>query len=120
MLILSEPWIFFYYCSIMSFSFSLNICFYFGENFPFFLVVFVGRVLCVVIHLLHSSLVLFILGVLGSWEFSGGPGHVFFLRGAPLWRMSVRYNLFERQRGWVAGLYRRFLLLGSVEAVRYD
>ena len=27
--------------------------------------------------------------------FSGGPGHI-FLRGAPLCRVSGRYNLFER------------------------
>ncbi len=75
MLILSEPWIFLYYCSIMSFSFSLNI-FYFGEVF-FFFVVFVSGVLCVFIHLLHLSLVLFILGVLGSWEFFWRAGSCF-------------------------------------------
>ncbi len=52
--------------------------------------------MCVFIHLLHSSLVLFILGVLGLWEFSsGGRGHIFFLRGALQCGMSVRYNLFE-------------------------
>ncbi len=28
-------------------------------------------------------------------SFSGGPGHIFFLRGAPLCGVSVRYNLFE-------------------------
>jgi hypothetical protein len=26
---------------------------------------------------------------------SGGPGHIFFLRGVPLCGVSVRYNLFE-------------------------
>ena len=26
---------------------------------------------------------------------SGGPGHIFFLHGAPLCGVSVRYNLFE-------------------------
>jgi len=32
-------------------------------------------------------------GSLGS--FSGGPGHIFFLRGAPLCGVLVRYYLFE-------------------------
>jgi hypothetical protein len=51
---------------------------------------------CVVIHLLHSALVLFILGVLGLWGVSScGPGHILFLRGVPLCGVSVRYNLFE-------------------------
>jgi hypothetical protein len=27
--------------------------------------------------------------------FSGGPGHIYFLCGAPLCGVSVRYNLFE-------------------------
>ncbi len=60
------------------------------------------------IPLLHSSLVLFILGGLGSWEFSGGPGHVFFLRGASLCGMSIRYNLFERQPGVGGGTVHDF------------
>ncbi len=52
--------------------------------------------MCVFIHLLRSSLDLFILGVLGLWGVSsGGPGHIFFLRGVPLCGVSVRYNLFE-------------------------
>ncbi len=46
------------------------------------------------IHLLHPSLVLFILSVLVSGSFSGGPGHI-FLCGAPLCRVSGRYNLFD-------------------------
>ena len=91
--------------------------------------------MCVFVHLLRSSLVLFILGVLGLWGVSsGGPGHIFFLRGVPLCGVSVRYNLFEclpgvgggavkvfffwalcgeygttylsAGQGWVAGLYR--------------
>jgi hypothetical protein len=45
---------------------------------------------------IYSSLVLFILGVLGPWEFSGGPGHIFLMRVAPQCGVSVRYNLFER------------------------
>ncbi len=36
MLILSEPWIFSYLCSIMSFFFPLNIVFYSGGIFHFF------------------------------------------------------------------------------------
>ena len=50
----------------------------------------------VFINLLRSSLVLFILGVLGLWGVSsGGPGHIFFLCGVPLCGVSVRYSLFE-------------------------
>ncbi len=43
-----------------------------------------------------------------------------FMRGAPLCGVSGWYNLFECQPVWVAGLYRFFLSLGSVEAARYD
>ncbi len=62
-----------------------------------FSVAFVGGVfVCVFIHSLRSSLVLFILGVLGLWRVSsGGPGHIFFLRWVPLCGVSVRYNIFE-------------------------
>jgi hypothetical protein len=80
MLIVSEPWIFFYFCSIMAFFFSLNIVFSVGIFF--FFVVFVGGILCVYLtHLLRSSLVLFILGVLGSWEFPWRAGSYFFCVG---------------------------------------
>jgi hypothetical protein len=78
----------------MVLSFPLNIGFLFCGIFSFS-VIFVGGVLCVFIHLLLSCLVLFILAVLGPREFSGGPGHIFLLRGAPLCGVSVRYNLFE-------------------------
>ncbi len=46
MLILSEPWIFFYFRSVMSFFFLLNIVFIL-VGFSFFFVLFVGGVLCV-------------------------------------------------------------------------
>ena len=85
---------FFYSCRVMVFFFSLNIVFLL-VGFSFFFVLFVGSASCVFIHLLHSSLVLFILGVLGPRGFSGGPGHIFLLRGAPLCGVSVRYYLFE-------------------------
>jgi len=78
----------------MSFFFSLNVVFLL-VGFSFFLFLFVGGVSCIFIHLLHSSLVLFIFGVLGPWGFSGGPGHAFLLRVAPLCGVSVRYYLFE-------------------------
>ncbi len=84
----------FYSCSIMVFFSSLNIVF-FLVGFSFFFVLFVGGVSCVFIYLLRSSLVLFILGVLGPRGFSGRPGHIFLLRGAPLCGVSVRYYLFE-------------------------
>ena len=86
---------FFYSCSVMVFFFSLNIVFLLVGFSFFFFVLFVGGASCVFIHLLHSSLVLFILGVLGPRGFSGGPGHIFLLRGAPLCGVSVRYYLFE-------------------------
>ncbi len=78
----------------MAFSFFFEYCFFSGGIF-FVFVLFVGGSLCVFIFLLHSSLGLFILGVLGPWGFSGGPGHIFRLRGAPLCGVSVRYYLFE-------------------------
>ncbi len=77
----------------MSFFFSLTVVFLL-VGFSFFLL-FVGGVLCVFIHLLRSSFVLFILGVLGPRGFSGGPGHIFLMRGVPLCGVSVRYYLFE-------------------------
>ncbi len=92
-------------------------------------------IVCVFIHLLRSSLVLFILGVLCLWGVSsGGPGHIFFCVGfrcvecrsvtiylsaclewvAGLYRFSsfglccVEYGTtyLSAGRGWVAGLYR--------------
>ena len=66
---------------------------------------------CVFIYLLRSSLVLFILGVLGLWGVSsGGPGHIFFLRGVPLCGVSVRYNLFECLPGVGGGDVQVFFL----------
>ncbi len=70
----------------------------------FVFVLFVGGVLCVFIHLLHSSLGLFILGVLGPWGFLWRAGSSFLLRGAPLCGVSVRYYL-SASLEWVAGLY---------------
>jgi hypothetical protein len=74
--------------------FSFLYCLSSGGIF-FFFFLFVGGVSCVFIHLLRSSLVLFILGLLGPRGFSGWPGHIFLLRGAPLCGVSVRYYLFE-------------------------
>jgi hypothetical protein len=96
MLILSEPWIFFYFCSIMSFFFSLNIVFLLVG---FFFVLFVGGVSCVFIHLLRSFLVLFILGVLGPWEFLWRAGSYFSsVWGSALW--SVGPVLFIWVLAW--------------------
>ena len=75
----------------MVFFFSLNVVFLL-VGFSFF---FVRGVSCVFIHLLRSSLVLFILGVLGPRGFSGGPGLFVLLRGVPLCGVPVRYYLFE-------------------------
>jgi hypothetical protein len=57
---------------------------------------------------------LFILGVWVPGGFSGGPGHIFFLHGAPLCGVSVRYNLFKCLPGVGGGAVQVFLLLGSV------
>jgi hypothetical protein len=54
-------------------------------------------------------------GRAGSPGFSGRPGHIFLLRGAPLCGVSVRYYLFECQPGVGGGSVQVLLLLGSVE-----
>ena len=63
--------------------------------------------MCVFIHLLHSSLVLFILGVLGLWEF--------LLAGRVIFSFCMGLRCVECRSGtiylsacleWVAGLYR--------------
>ncbi len=65
------------------------------------------------IHLLVSCFVYF--GRAGSLGVSsGGPGHIFFLHGAPLCGVSVRYNLFECLPGVGGGAVQVFLSLGSV------
>ena len=73
----------------------MNIFFIPVEFSFFFFVVFVGGVLCLFYFMtLVSGSVYF--GRVNPGGFSGGPGHVFFLCGAPLCGMSVRYNLFGR------------------------
>ncbi len=42
---------------------------------------------------------------------SGGPGHIFFLHGAPLCGVSVRYNLFECLPGVGGGAVQVFFFL---------
>jgi hypothetical protein len=75
-------------------SFSLNIVLLLvGSSF---FVAFVGGVLCVYLYVYYTRLwfcLFWACWVSGS--FSGGPGHIFFLRGAPLCGVSVRYYLFE-------------------------
>ena len=68
----------------VGFSFILAVlwCFFFKYCLSscgifFFFVIFVGGVSCVFIHVLRSSLVLFILGVLGPWEFLWRAGSYF-------------------------------------------
>ncbi len=56
-----------------------------------------------------------ILGVLGPWEFSGEPGHIFFcvwLRCVECRSGTIYLSASPRR---VAGLYGFFLLSGSVE-----
>jgi len=94
MLVLSEHWVFLLFLQYYGVFLFFECCLSSGGIF-FFFFLFVGGVSCVFIHLLRSSLVLFILGVLGPRGFSGGPGHIFLLRGAPLCGVPVRYYLFE-------------------------
>ena len=55
------------------------------------------RCLCVCLSFYYNRLLFCLFWVCWvSGSFSGGPGHIFFLCGAPLWGLSVRYNLFER------------------------
>ncbi len=118
MLILSEPWIFFYFCSIMSFFF-LEYFLYSGGIF-FFFVVFVGGVLCVFIHLLHLSLVPFILGVLGPWEFLWRAGSYFFCVGLRFVECRAGTIYLGVSLGWVAGLYGFSFSWVLLRWVRYD
>ena len=76
-------------------------------DFLIYLVITVNTVFFVVRIFLCSSLLckrcvfysiiilvscLFISGVLGPWEFSGGPGHILSLCVFPLCRVPGRYN----------------------------
>ncbi len=74
--------------------FSSNIIFLLVV-FSFFFIVYVGGALCVFISLLYSSLVLFILSVLGLWEFLWRAGSYFHLYGAPLRGVLGRCYLSE-------------------------
>jgi hypothetical protein len=89
----------------MSIFFSLNIVFLLvGSSF---FVVFVGGDLCVFIHLLHSSLVLFILGVLSPWEFLWRAGsYVSFCVGLRCVECRAGTIYLSASLGWVVGLYR--------------
>ncbi len=59
-----------------------------GEDFCLFFVLryFVSGV-CLFVY--YTCLLLFILGVLGPWEFSGGPGHILSVR---MWLRCVEYR----------------------------
>ncbi len=79
----------------------------FSSSGIFFFVVFVGGDLCVSIHLLHPSLVLFILGVLGPWEFLWRAGSYFsFCAGLRCVVCRAGTIYLSASLEWVAGLYR--------------
>ncbi len=59
---------------------------------------------------------LFILGVLGPWEFSGGPGHIFSLCVTPLVECRAGTILLRRSVGADSGTVRILFLSGSVVA----
>ena len=59
------------------------------------------------IHLLHSSLVLFILGVLSPWEFLWRAGsYVSFCMGLRCVECRAGTIYLSASLGWVVGLYR--------------
>jgi hypothetical protein len=98
-------------------DFSFDI--FFGE-ISLYSVVLLGGVSCVFVHLLPSSLVLFILG-LDSWEL--------FLAGRVVFSVCVRHRYVACRAGtiylsvgleWVAGLYGFFFSWALLRWVRYD
>jgi hypothetical protein len=92
MLVLSEHWIFLLFLQCYGVFLLFEYCLSFGGIF-FFFVLFVGGVSRVFIHLLRSSLVLFILGVLGPWGFLWRAGSYFpSAWGSAVW--SVGPELF--------------------------
>jgi hypothetical protein len=73
----------------------------------------VGGVLCVYLFIYYTRLwfcLFWLCWVSGG--FSGGPGHIFFLRGAPLCGVSGRYNLFECWPGVGGGAVQVFSSFG--------
>jgi hypothetical protein len=74
----------------------------------------------VFIHLLHSSLVPFILGVLGPWEFLWRAGSYFFCVGLRFVECRAGTIYFGVSLGWVAGLYRFSFSWVLLRWVRYD
>ncbi len=77
MLVLSEHWIFLFILAVLWRFPFLWILSFFWWDFLFFSFLFVDGVSCVFILLLHLSLVLFILGVLGPWGFLWRAGSYF-------------------------------------------
>ncbi len=83
----------------MSFLFFFSESFHYSGGMFLFSVVFVGGVLCVFIHLLHLSLVPFILGVLGPWEFLWRAGSYFSVWGSALWSVGPVLFIWVLARG---------------------
>ncbi len=75
--------------------------------------------MCFLLIILVSCL--FILVVLGPWEFSGRPGHVFLcVCGSAVWSAWPVQFYLDTFMERMAGLHRFFLFFsGSVVAVRY-
>ncbi len=100
--------------------FSFGYCHFSGGIFLFF-VVFVGGDLCVLLHLLLSSLVLFIFGRAGSLGVSLA-GRVIFSFCVGLRCVECRASTIYLgvSPGWVAGLYEFFFSWVLLRWVRYD
>jgi hypothetical protein len=76
---------------------------------------------CVFIHLLHSSLVLFILGVLGLWGVSLAGRVIFsFCVGLRFVECRAGTIYLGVSLGWVAGLYGFSFSWALLRWVRYD
>ncbi len=120
MLVRSERWVSLLLLQCYGVFLFFEYCLSFGGIFVF-LPLICRRCFVCIYRLLPSSLVLFILSVLGSGSFSGGPGHIFFPRGAHRC-VECRFGTIylNASLGWVAGLYRFSLSWALLRWVRYD
>ncbi len=117
-LVLVSVWFFFYFCSIMSFLFLWILSFFWWDLL--FSVASVGGVSCVYLSVYYTRLWFCLFWACWvSGIFSGVPGHFFFLRGAPLCRVSGRYYLFECWPWVSGGAVQVFLLWVLLWWVRY-
>ncbi len=93
----------------------------FWWDFPFLRCICRWCFVCVFIHLLHSSLVLFILGVLGPWEFLWRAGSYFSsVWGSALWSVGPVLFIWALAWGGWRGCTGLFFPWALLRWVRYD